>query len=169
MRLLMNDANHETVDTCGENVSCFNGGKGKQIGHRLIIDNNSKVLRKELGQQIPIKSGQKMNRDVDKFVNKTFGEECSIGFSRRGCWKWEHFDYVEPNTRNGFFDSCVVQKFYTRDPCPSTLTLYRNADDMIIEDVYVNLNGYQSQCASISGELMTFCVGGPRYFQNTLY
>ena len=65
-----------------------------------------------------------------------------------------------------FFYSCVVQKFYTRDLCPSTLTLYRDADDMIIEDVYGNLNGYQSQCTSISGELMTFCVGGPRYFQN---
>ena len=166
MRWLMNGANHGTVDTCGENVSCFNEGKSKQIGHRLIIDNNSKVLRKEFGQQIPIKSRQKMNRDVDKFVEKTFGEEHSIGLSRHGCWKWQHFDYIEPNTRNGFFDSCVVQKFYTRDLCPSMLTLYRNDDNTIMEDVYGNLNGYESQCASVSGELMTFCIGGPRYFQN---
>ena len=36
----------------------------------------------------------------------------------------------------------------------------------IIEDAYGNLNGYQSQCTSISGELMTFCIGGLRYFQN---
>ena len=101
----MNGANQGTVDTCGENVSCFNEGKSKQIGHRLIIDNNSKVLCKELGQQIPVKSRQKMNRDVDKFVTKTFGEECSISFSSRGCWKWQHFDYIEPNTQNGFLDS----------------------------------------------------------------
>ena len=38
MRWLMNGANHGTVDTCGENVSCFNEGKSKQIGHRLMID-----------------------------------------------------------------------------------------------------------------------------------
>ena len=67
-----------------------------------------------------------------------------------------------------FFYSCVVQRFFfIADPSPSTLTVYRNAEDnAIVEDVYGDLNGYQTQCASISGELMTFCVGGPRYFQN---
>ena len=45
--------------------------------------------------------------------------------------------------------------------------MYRNAEDnAIVEDVYGDLNEYRTQCASISGELMTFCVGGPRYFQN---
>ena len=38
----------------------------------------------------------------------------------------------------------------------------------IRKDVYENPNGYQTHCMDISGELMTFCVGGPRYFENNL-
>ena len=37
---------------------------------------------------------------------------------------------------------------------------------MAIGDVYSNANSFESQCASISGELHTFCIGGPQYFQN---
>ena len=62
MTWLMNGAAHGTVDVCDENVNyCFDEGKSKRVGTRLIIDNNSKLLRKELGQQIPIKSRQKLN------------------------------------------------------------------------------------------------------------
>ena len=108
----MNGAAHGTVDVCGENVNyCFNEGKSKCVGTRLIIDNNSKLLRKELGQQIPVKSRQKLNRDVVKFMTNTFGEECSASNVRKDCWKWQNLDYIELNTRNGFFYSCVVQRF----------------------------------------------------------
>ena len=101
MTWLMNGAAHGTVDVCDENVNyCFDEGKSKHVGTRLIIDNNSKLLCKELGQQI--KSRQKLNRDV-KFMTNTFGEECSASNVRRDCWKWQNFDHIEPNTRNGFF------------------------------------------------------------------
>ena len=102
MTWLMNGAAHGAVDVCDENVNyCFDEGKSKRVGTRLIIDNNSKLLCKELGQQI--KSRQKLNRDVVKFMTNTFGEECSASNVRRDCWKWQNFDHVEPNTRNGFF------------------------------------------------------------------
>ena len=37
-----------------------------------------------------------------------------------------------------------------------------------MEDIYRNGNSYQSHCMDISGELMTFCVGGPRFFENNV-
>ena len=147
MTWLMNGAAHETVDVCGENVNyCFDEGKSKHVGIRLIIDNNSKLLCKELGQQIPTKSRQKLNRDVVKFMTNTFGEECSASNVRRNCWKWQNFDHVELNTRNGFFIYVSFSIFFISDPSPSTLTVYRNAEDnTIIEDVYGDLNGYRTQ------------------------
>ena len=169
MTWLMNRAAHGTVNVCGENVNyCFDEGKSKHVGTRLIIDNNSKLLCKELGQQIPIKSRQKLNRDVVKFMTNTFGEKCSASNVHRDCWKWQNSDHVEPNTRNGFFFILAsFSVFFIADPSPSTLTVYRNAEDNAnVEDVYGDLNGYRTKCASISGELMTFFVGGPRYFQN---
>ena len=81
-------------------------------------------------------------------------------------WKANGFDCVEPNTRNGFFDSCVIQRFFPADPSPQSLTVYADNQGVAIGDVYSNANSFESQCASISGELHTFCIGGPRYFQN---
>ena len=52
------------------------------------------------------------------------------------------------------------------DPSPQTLTVYTDNQGVAIEDVYSNANGFEAQCVSISGELHTFSVGGPRYFQN---
>ena len=98
-------------DVCGENVNyCFDEGKSKHVGTRLIIDNNSKLLCKKLGQQI--KSRQKLNRDVVKFMTNTFGEEFSASNVHRDCWKWQNFDHVEPNTRNGFFILASFSVFF---------------------------------------------------------
>ena len=52
------------------------------------------------------------------------------------------------------------------DPSPQTLVVYTDNQGVAIEDVYSNANSFESQCASISGELHTFCIGGPWYFQN---
>ena len=52
------------------------------------------------------------------------------------------------------------------DPSPQTLTVYTDNQGVAIEDVYSNVNSFKSQCASISGELHMFCIGGLRYFQN---
>ena len=135
MTWLMNGATHGTVDVCGENVNYFfDEGKSKHVGTRLVIDNNSKLLCKELGQQIPIKSRQKLNRDVVKFMTSTFGEECSASNVHRDCWKWQNFDHVELNTRNVFFYSCVVQRFfYSRSKSVRSFNLcYRYIDDLIV-------------------------------------
>ena len=80
----------------------------------MILGNNSRLLCKELGQQVPIKSRQKMNRDISKFMKNSFGDNFSTTTPSpneyRFC-KANGFaaDYVEPNTCNGFFDSCVIQ------------------------------------------------------------
>ena len=83
------------------------------------------------------------------------------------CWKANGFaaDYIEPNTHNGFFDSCVIQRFFPVDPSPQSLTVYADNQGVAIEDVYSNANSFESQCASISGKLHMFCIGGPWYFQ----
>ena len=39
----------------------------------MILGKNSRLLHKELGQQVPIKSRQKMNRDISKFMNNSLG------------------------------------------------------------------------------------------------
>ena len=56
MKWLMTGANHGTVDTCGENVSfatdaCSGTGRLVMAGS---LDNQSKRLKLELGQQLPI-------------------------------------------------------------------------------------------------------------------
>ena len=79
----------------------------------MILGNNSRLLHKELGQQVPIKSRQKMNRDISKFMKNSFGDNFSTTPppNEHRFWKANGFaiDYVEPNTHNGFFDSCVIQ------------------------------------------------------------
>ena len=45
---------------------------------------------------------------------------------------------------------------------------HRNEQNQVIDDVYGDPNSYQANCMDISGELMTFCVGGPRYFENNV-
>ena len=163
---LMNGANHDTVDTCGENVNSLNGSLiHARVGERVILGNNSRLLHKELGQQVPIKSRQKMNRDISKFMKNSFGDNFSTTPppNEHRFWKANGFaaDYVEPNTRNGFFDSCVIQRFFPVDPSPQSLMVYADNQGVAIGDVYSNANSFESQCVSISGELHTFCIGGP--------
>ena len=100
-------------------------------------------------------------------MKNSFGDNFSIPpLNEHRFWKANGFDYIEPNTHNGFFDSCVIQQFFPVDPSPQSSTVYADNQGMAIGDVYSNANSFESQCASISGELHTFCIGGPWYFQN---
>ena len=45
---------------------------------------------------------------------------------------------------------------------------HRNEQNQVIDDVYGDPNSYHANCMDISGELKTFCVGGPRYFENNV-
>ena len=85
----MNGANHGTVDTCGENVNSLNGCLiHARVGERVILGNNSRLLCKELGQQVPIKSRQKMNRDISKFMKNSF---------------WDNFSTTSPPNEHRFW------------------------------------------------------------------
>ena len=70
MGWLMNDAGHGTVDMCGENVSTMDPVVNEKSGSRLLksgnMNNFSKLLKMELGQQIPVKSCYKLKRDMVK-------------------------------------------------------------------------------------------------------
>ena len=78
MSWLMNGANHGTMDTCGKNVNSLNDSLiHARVGERVILGNNSRLLRKEFSQQVPIKSRQKMNRDISKFMKNSFGDNFS--------------------------------------------------------------------------------------------
>ena len=110
-----------------------------------------------------------MKRDIMKRALASCCQQIHIPF-HNSCWLSSHsrVDYSVPNTRNGFFDACVTQKFYDINLSEGIFIAHQNGEDQIIEDVYGNPNGYQTHCMDISGELMTFCVGGPRYFENNL-
>ena len=63
MGWLMNGAGHGTVDVCGENLGVFELVYDHVRGSKLLlsgaIDNKSKFLKVELGQQVSIKFQQK--------------------------------------------------------------------------------------------------------------
>ena len=82
-----------------------------RVGEKGDLGNNSRLLHKELGQQVPIKSRQKMNRDISKFMKNSFGDNFSTTPppNEHRFWKANGFDYVEPNMHNSFFDSCIIQ------------------------------------------------------------
>ena len=113
MGWLMNSACHGTVDTCGENSG---GGFEPLYDHvrrsRFLIgggiNNCSKLLKMELGQQAPIKSKQKMKQDIMKHVcSSSLQGLRRLHLHNSSCWLSFNscFDYSIPNSRNGFFDA----------------------------------------------------------------
>ena len=67
---------------------------------------------------------------------------------------------------NRVFDKCVMQKFHASNLCMNSTM--EHADDVgTIPDTYMNTNSYQSHCMDLSKELMTFAIGGPRFFKIT--
>ena len=185
MGWLMNGANHGTIDVCGENVSNMCPVMDCKWGIRLLkssaLDNHSKLLKMELGQQIPIKSSHKIKRDIGKRRQTLSNSPVLRSNSFDHCYWYDQrvrkvsslnacgpIEYSLPNSRWGFFDECVTQKFSDTDLGQASLISYRDENNNIMGDIYSNASSYQCHCMDISGELMTFCVGGPRYFENNL-
>ena len=135
---LMNGACHGTIDTCGENSGSFEPLYDRVRGIRLLIgggiDNRSKLLKMELGQQAPIKSKQKMKRDIMRHACSSCFQQVRLPL-HNSCWSSFKacFDYSMPNSRNVFFYACVTQKFYDRDPSIGTLMVYCNENNQIID------------------------------------
>ena len=78
-------------------------------------------------------------------------------------------EYSLPNSKCGFFNECVTQRFFDRDPDAGKLIQCHDENNQVLEvDIYTHENSYQCHCIDISGELMTFSVGGPRHFENNL-
>ena len=178
----MNGARHGMVDVCGENVSIMKPVQDRRCGIRLLtggtIYNHSKLLKMELGQQIPIKSPHKMKRDLIKTARAL--DPAYELIPNRSCWydqrilqvlslnAFDPLEYSLPNSKWGFFDECITQKFFDRNLDNGRLITYGNENNQLVEDIYGNVNSYQCHCMDISGELMTFSVGGSRHFENNL-
>ena len=185
MGWLMNGATHGTIDVYGENMSNMCPMTNRKQGIRLIkssaLDNHSKLLKMELGQQIPIKSLHKMKRGIGKRRQTLFNSPVLRSNSFDHCYWYDQrvrkvsslnaygpIEYSLPNSKWGFFDECVTQKFFDTNPGQASLISYRDENNNVMGDIYSNANSYQCHCMDISGELMTFCIGGPRYFENNL-
>ena len=90
MHWLMTGGNHGMIDTCGENSSlncdeignleseqeCIGSGR---LMDASSIDTPAKLLKLELGSQIPMKSPFKLKRDVLKVVQKNNWEKIVLG------------------------------------------------------------------------------------------
>ena len=86
------------------------------------MNNFSKLLKMELGQQIPVKSCCKLNKDMVKRAQSCLSDiPTNMDYS---CWYSQKMgqlptynccglmEYSLPNSRLGFFNTCVTQKFY---------------------------------------------------------
>ena len=159
----MNGASHGTIDVCGENVSSMRPVHDHRCGIQLLktntMDNHSKILKMELGHQIPIKSLHKMKRDVMKKIKSLNPMLVPRNLDQGSCWydnkimqssSCGPFEYSLPNSKWGFFDECVTQRFFDRDPDAGTLTQYHDENNQVLEvDIYTHTNSHQCHCIDI--------------------
>ena len=180
MRWLMTGANHATVDTCGEHVGSSAVSNLKYVGNRLVadvLDNPSKLLKQELGMQLPLKSVFKLRRDARKFTRRN-GVPVVSGVLDPFYWYYDGYlkcgqscsgrEVLLANNKSSFFDECIIQHFYSMTVSPTTLRFtsmaFRDIYDMT--DDLVNPTTYQHSQMNMSRELTTFAVGGPRFSRN---
>ena len=71
-------------------------------------------------------------------------------------------EFSLPNSRTSFFDECITQCIYSRnlDANPNRFIRLSHLDDP-----YDDEGSYVSRMMELSGELMTFLVGGPCFFR----
>ena len=144
MKWLMTGGNHDTMDVCGENASLhcdemyFNASnvnlcdKNECVGTGrlqvyLLNRNQSKLLKLELGCQLPVKRQFKLKSDLVKALRKNdWGARGGSSSNVDNLCYWmnkkhtivrEHWDpgsmeFSLPNSRTGFFDKCVTQYIY---------------------------------------------------------
>ena len=180
MRWLMTGANHATVDTCGEHIGSSAMVDYKVIGRRMDKDtfyNPSKLLKQELSMQLPLKSIFKLRRDARKFAGRNrMPVVCGV----LDPFYWYYDGYLKcgqicsgrevllANNKSSFFDECIVQHFHSMTVNAANLRL----PSMTFRDIYDLTNDewnpvtYQHSQMNMSGELMTFAVGGPRFSRN---
>ena len=182
MRWLMTGANHATVDTCGEHIGSSAMADYKVIGRRMdqdMFDNPSKLLKQELGMQLPLKSIFKLRRDARKFAGRNrmpvvcgvldpfywyYDGYLKCGQTCSGC------EVLLANNKSSFFDECIVQHFHHSTTVNAANLRLPSA--MEFRDIYDLTNDewnpvtYQHSQMNMSGELMTFAVGGPRFSRN---
>ena len=181
MRWLMTGANHAMVDTCGEHVGSGAIANYKVVGRRInadtFFDNPSKLLKQELGMQLPLKSVFKLRRDARKFAKRNRIQVVS-GVLDPFYWYYDGWlkhgqtcsgrEVLLANNKSSFFDECLVQHFYSTTVNPANLCLpsitFRDIYDL--RDDELNLVTYQHSQMNMSRELTTFAVGGPRFSRN---
>ena len=180
MNWLMTGGNHATVDTSGENFTMHCDSiyynyqqdlpsidrlKYVGCGHLInscSIDTPAQLLKLELGAQLPIKSLPKLKRDIVQSLKRQsfcgqLNSHCSKYWQGRSIMPHHHDEsiaYTLPNSRSSFFDNSVVQKF----EAVSEVHSHYHTTDYICDT-------YEHKMMQHSGECMSFCVGGPRYFE----
>ena len=182
MHWLMMGANHMTVDTCGENMGSYVIGSQDIDDSQCssVIHTTPRALRRELGMQLPIRSHCKVRRNLLKFrtrnelsashayddpiMNDAYWKSSGYvddGFASSGCFK-----VLLPNSKDCFFDECIVQHFY---PFTFYPTMFIGTEPPF-RDVYDFDNhhrtSYQQLQMDVSRELRTFAVGAPRFSSN---
>ena len=70
-------------------------------------------------------------------------------------------EFALPNSKIGFFDECAVQSLHDENPDSERFVL-----DEDLNEPYNDIASYIGHMMRSSGELMTFSVGGPRFFEN---
>ena len=141
------------------------------------IDTPAKLLKLELGSQIPIKSPFKLKRDILKAVQKNGWGKNSPGLLNNCSYYWMNktsgvvvneycdigpIEFALPNSKTGFFDEFVIQKIYGKNPDDGSDRFVLND----LDEPYGNIHSYVGCMMQSSGELVTFSVGGPRFFDN---
>ena len=141
------------------------------------FDNPSKLLKQELGMQLPLKSIFKLRRDARKFAGRNrMPVVCGVldpfywyydGYLKHGQTCSGH-EVLLANNKSSFFDECIVQHFHSMTVNAANLRL----PSVTFRDIYDLTNNewnpvtYQHSQMNMSGELMTFAVGGPRFSRN---
>ena len=119
-------ANHATVDTCGEHLASRILAqrdykiKGSRLS-RTTFYNPSKLLKQELGMQLPIKSIFKLRRDMRKFAGRNLLGSQFMSVLDPFYWNYDGGltlgqvasgrEILLANNKASFFDECIVQSF----------------------------------------------------------
>ena len=174
MNWLLTGGNHATVDMSGENFTMYCDsiyykyqqdlpgvdrlkyvGCGHLINSRSI-DTPARLLKLELGAQLPIKGLSKLKSLKRRSFCGQLNSHGSKYWQRRSIMPHHHDEsikYALPNSGSNFFDNSVVQKF----EAVSEIHSHHTTD-------YVR-DTYEHEMMQHFGECMSLCVGGPRYFE----
>ena len=141
------------------------------------FDNPSKLLKQELGMQLPLKSIFKLRHDAWKFARRN---RMPVACGVLDPFYWYYDGYLKcgqtcsgcevllANNKSSFFDECIVQHFHSTTMNPVNLRLpsvtFRDMYDLMNNDW--NPVTYQHSQMNMSEELMTFAVGGLRFSHN---